>query len=445
MSELQSFFAPDDQSKTSTDLPGRVAHAAQHGELDTVQRWLAAGGSPDAALVRDGRTIQLLEYACSSSRPANAEVVRLLCAAGVNLEGSPSAGRPMELASKHGAEAAVRHLLRAGASVASALGGRGLTPLHNAVMTNNWRLYAEPWSIAQAKQAWSIGHEGVIRMLIAHGAEVDARISEIQITPLHLAAMMSGFISLDVIKELLKHGASLDAVDENGRNAEGLARIILSKPIYTGDDIPENPHAKRRPGAVEAVLDLLTSVRAAGSWKRYANAPRLDVVVLQALCAKGRATPPAVLARLFPTSTRSQLVPREIFWRILQFWRTDRDTWMPPPTPTAAELAGLFPFLGDTVEIVLQKGETLEVDGVGDRCIVAALRGPFPDKNNRRSTLPAYHVYAELRSLVRLAGDQEHAYQRVPETDQRPKHVHAKYKLSLHARGTVWRRVAEDA
>ena len=202
-------------------------------------------------------------------------------------------------------------------------------------------------------------------------------------------------------------------------------------------------------------IALLADVRAAGSFKRYVNAPRLDVVVFQALCAKGGAAPyrssrlsPPVLARLFPASTKSVHLPKEIFWRILQFWRTDRDTWAPPPTPTAAELAGLFPFLGATVEIVWQKGETLEADGVGDRCIVASLRGPFPDKkNNRRSSLPAYHVYAELRSLVRLSSTlgQEHAYQRVPETDQRPKHVHAKYKLSLHARGTVWRRVAEDA
>ena len=137
--------------------------------------------------------------------------------------------------------------------------------------------------------------------------------------------MTSGFISLDVVRELLKHGASLDAVDAQGRSAEDFARIVLNKPIYTGDDIPENPHAHRRPGAVEAFLALLAGVRAAGSWKRYANAPRLDVVVLQALCAKGRATPPAVLARLFPTSTKSPHLPREIFWRILQFWRTDRD------------------------------------------------------------------------------------------------------------------------
>ena len=115
-----------------------------------------------------------------------------------------------------------------------------------------------------------------------------------------------------------------------------------------------------------------------------------------------------------------------------------------PGQEDAEELAAMFPAEGDTVEIVWQKDTTLGVDGVGDRCIVAALRGPFPDKNNRRSTLPAYHVYAELRSLVRLAGDQENAFERVDETDRRPKHVHPKYKLSLHARGTVWRRVDVD-
>ena len=96
-------------------------------------------------------------------------------------------------------------------------------------------------------------------------------------------------------------------------------------PIYTGDGIPESPMLTRRPGAVEAFLALLADVRAAGSFKRYANAPRLDVVVLQALCAKGRAAPPPALERLFPTSTKSPHLPREIFWRILSYWRTDRD------------------------------------------------------------------------------------------------------------------------
>ena len=68
---------------------------------------------------------------------------------------------------------------------------------------------------------------------------------------------------------------------------------------------------------------LLAEVRAAGSWNRYANAPRIDVIVLQRLCAAGRASPPPALARLFPT--KSPPLPKELVWLILKFWRTDRD------------------------------------------------------------------------------------------------------------------------
>ena len=317
MSDLQSFFEPTDLSQTRDDLPAHVSDAARGGELDTVRRWLAAGGSPDAS-----RELSLLECACASGRPANAEIVGLLCAAGANIEGSGGAGKPLELASKYGAEATVRHLLRAGASVH---GESGLTPLHLAVAVNSWRLYRDPWSIDHAKRAASVGHQGIVRMLIARGAPVDGLISEIQTTPLHITGRLSGFVSLGMVKELLFHGASLDARDSCGRNAEDLAQTRLNEPIYTGDGIPEDPQVHRRPGAVEAFLALLADVRAAGSFKRYANAPRLDVVVLQALCAKGRAVPPPALERLFPTSARSQFLPKEIFWRILSFWRTGRD------------------------------------------------------------------------------------------------------------------------
>ena len=65
-------------------------------------------------------------------------------------------------------------------------------------------------------------------------------------------------------------------------------------------------------------------VRAAGS-ARYVNKLRIDVIVLQRLCAAGRAAPPPALARLFPTSTKSPPLPKEMVWLILKFWRTDRD------------------------------------------------------------------------------------------------------------------------
>ena len=139
------------------------------------------------------------------------------------------------------------------------------------------------------------------------------------------AAKFSSFVSLGVVRELLAAGADLDLVSVSGNNAEAVARLRLRVEIYTGEGIPEHPDQCRRPGAVEAFLALLADVRAAGSWKRYANAPRIDVIVLQRLCAAGRASPPPALARLFPTSTKSPPLPKEMVWLILKFWRTDRD------------------------------------------------------------------------------------------------------------------------
>ena len=94
--------------------------------------------------------------------------------------------------------------------------------------------------------------------------------------------------------------------------------------------IPENPRRCRRPGAVEAFLALLGEVRAAGSWKRYAAEPRVQLVVLRKLAESGRATATrGVLTRLFAPRRRLQSIgsplPDVLFWKILEFWRTDRD------------------------------------------------------------------------------------------------------------------------
>ena len=104
-----------------------------------------------------------------------------------------------------------------------------------------------------------------------------------------------------------------------------LQSFFASDSEYSEDEAQTSADLPRRVADAAASGDIDTI-------RRYVNAPRLDVVVLQALCAKGRAAPyrssrlsPPVLARLFPTSTKSPHIPREIFWRILQFWRTDRD------------------------------------------------------------------------------------------------------------------------
>ena len=95
--------------------------------------------------------------------------------------------------------------------------------------------------------------------------------------------------------------------------------------------MPEDVEHCRRPGAVEAFLELCAEVRAAGSWKRYAAEPRVQLVVLRKLAESGRAVATrGVATRLFAPRRRlqamgSRSLPDVLFWKILEFWRTDRD------------------------------------------------------------------------------------------------------------------------
>ena len=102
----------------------------------------------------------------------------------------------------------------------------------------------------------------------------------------------------------MRHGASFDAVDSKGRTADEWARR------YDGAE-------------AQKLLALYAAVRAAGSWRRYADEPRLQLVVLRRLVARGRATAPRgdVLERLFHPSR----LPDALCWEILRFWKTERD------------------------------------------------------------------------------------------------------------------------
>ena len=86
--------------------------------------------------------------------------------------------------------------------------------------------------------------------------------------------------------------------------------------------------------------DLIRDVKRAGSWKRYAKEPRIELVRLRSLCARGRATPPPdpVLVRLFGAPPKAQTqtrrathvanrrpLPNEVVWHVLAYWRSSRD------------------------------------------------------------------------------------------------------------------------
>ena len=90
--------------------------------------------------------------------------------------------------------------------------------------------------------------------------------------------------------------------------------------------------------------------------------------------------------------------------------------------------------------MVWTKGTSL-ADGDVDRCVVDSIREPIPHKK-RKASIPeerAYQCYAQLQSLIQLAGNTDEPYETVPVSDPRPKHVHLKYKLDLAEKGRTWR------
>ncbi|MCC6003801.1 MAG: ankyrin repeat domain-containing protein [Thermofilum sp.] len=90
-----------------------------------------------------------------------------------------------------GDTARVRKLLRKGANVNAKYGDSDLTPLH-------WAAF--------------LGHVDVVRLLLEHGAEVNAR-NKYGETPLHRAA---AYGRADAARLLLEHGADVNARDEYG-------------------------------------------------------------------------------------------------------------------------------------------------------------------------------------------------------------------------------------
>ena len=156
--------------------------------------------------------------------------------------------------------------------------------------------------------------EIVAALLLKFGADVDARmIDERPVPTWHEPTALASATqhgSIEVIRILLDAGADPDARDRQGRNAEDrLLQIIDGR-------LPGPP----QPDIIaQNKLALLRDVREAGSWRRYVNQPRSDLMVLLRLCSSGRALPPAD----FYTQLRA--LPPPLTFLVLSFWRTPRD------------------------------------------------------------------------------------------------------------------------
>ena len=145
--------------------------------------------------------------------------------------------------------------------------------------------------------------------LLDAGANINAR-SHNESTPLMIHARSFNHHH-DIVRLLVRRGADLSLVDNDGRDA-----MMVANGQSRG---------------------FLTDVMAAGGWKAFLRAPRIELVRLRSLCARGRApSSDSFLQRLFGTpgssarSTRaakrtSNPLPNEVFWHVLTYWSTSRD------------------------------------------------------------------------------------------------------------------------
>ena len=199
-------------------LPDEIKQAAADGDEAAVQKWFSTGKRDPNERAEDGCT--LLFAAVSRNR---CDMIRALLAHGAGVDFPSKSGK---------------------------------TPL----------------GIAADR-----GHSAAAALLLDNGADIDAQDDTDGDYPLTLAAMGE---RPGVIRLLLSRGADPNMERFCGRDAEAYCP-------------PWAPDARA----------LFAAVRVAGGWHAYARVPRKRLLALRVLCEQGRAsTDDPLLRRLFPSS-----------------------------------------------------------------------------------------------------------------------------------------------
>ena len=196
-------------------------------------------------------------------------------------------------------------------------------------------------------------------MLLEAGADVNARQGlweadhlncwDDGLTPLQCAAK-SG--NMRYIHLLLTWGADIHAL--SGVSHLSVLELAATPQFVQSMEASDPYFYAASSSRYQASRTLLEDVLRAGSWKSYALAPRKELLALRVLCEHGRArTAHPILGRLFPWSPppsdkrapKRRLramdggpVPKEIFWHIIGYWRSEREliSLLPriaPPVP----------------------------------------------------------------------------------------------------------------
>ena len=257
-------------------IPPAVFKAVQASDVETVRTWVESGAPRDDEILPS--ILDTLLHALLLSSPEPAE--------GDNSEIRKKRTAILHLLLQHGADANARY-------------ASGRTALH-------WCRHPEEAAI-----------------LLDHGADIDA-LDIGDVTPLRCHVSES----LALVHLMVCRGANLNLTDNRGLDAESYARRFAGL----------SSSADSRQRLIKAA-NFLAEVKAAGSWRAYWRAPRVELVRLRSLCDRGRAEPPSprassglnelsaaeakVLERLFGAPTRR--LPNEVFWTILTLWRSSRD------------------------------------------------------------------------------------------------------------------------
>ena len=316
-------------------LPDDIAVAAYEGDVYIVDEWLRAGGPVDTK-DSDGEFC-LLENGVMGQQVA---VVRCVIAHGADVNRTdhyaPDFNTPLALCLHYsrsdsacfyamleaGARVKPSDLLTAAASCSEEIVGEVLRRGGDV----HYEGYGMGWTSMHA--AAIRGNPGVIALLLKHGARVDYLSSGR--SPLMVAAedprlpndrQLGDHQTCATVRLLLAHGADLRAVDFSNKTARDFAVSLQTSMESQLNAAREYEAQKARARFLKAasVVALFDEIYAAGSWKRYANEPRVQLLMLRCLCAKGRAAPPpGMFASLLA-------LPTAIFWSVLSFWRTSRD------------------------------------------------------------------------------------------------------------------------
>jgi ankyrin repeat protein len=276
--------------------PQHIVRALGRGEVEQVRAWLEAGG--DASALSERGTAMIAIAACTGG----AAMMRLLL----------TAARP------------------ANAGYADEDGWTALHAAAGSLYTDR----SEPAAVA---------------LLCDFGADVNARMfTSIENdedgepyynepnppTPLMVAADYG--LSSEIVRVLLSRGADVRAMNAADETAEDYARATLDRPVIASIEAARNLYGYesvaeairywddlddpwRLNGEAESIIELLSDVRAAGSWKRYVGAWRVELLLLQRLSATGRAFPRAELME------RLVALPPPLVGKVASYWRTARD------------------------------------------------------------------------------------------------------------------------